>query len=65
MGWTSTDRDALKAKIATGELRVSYQDRTVIYHSLKEMMDLLGVMNAEVEAAARTDRFARVGFSRS
>jgi len=64
MAWTSADRDALKAQIATGELRVSYGDKTVIYHSLKEMMDLLGAMNAEIDANSNTDRFSRVAFSR-
>lgn len=64
MAWTQTDRDTLAARIATGELRVSYGDKTVMYHSLREMMDLLGVMNAELEAAANTSRHARVAFSR-
>lgn len=64
MAWTTADRDALQAKIATGELRVSYQDRTVIYHSLSEMMALLGQMNADLDAATSTSRSARAAFSR-
>lgn len=48
MAWTQADVDALKTAMKSGTKRVSYQDRTVEYHSLAEMIDLLSAMEREV-----------------
>jgi len=64
MAFTGTQLEALEAAIAKGVLRVTYQDRTVIYHTMKEMMDLRAAMKAEIATAAGTERFSRVAFSR-
>lgn len=50
MAWVQADVDALKAAIATGARAVQYADRTITYHSLSEMIDLLRLMEAEVGA---------------
>lgn len=55
--WTSADVTALKAAIAGGARRVSYNGppaREIEYHSLDEMRQLLAAMIAEVDTAAGT-----------
>lgn len=52
MAWTSTERDALQAAIAKGIQTVSYNGRTVIYQSLKDMRDLLAEMNRDLAGSA-------------
>lgn len=42
--WTQADIDALKTAIARGVRSVTYADRTVVYHSLAEMLQLLSTM---------------------
>ena len=46
--WTVAEYTALKAAIASGVLRVAYQDRTVQYQSLEEMRALLREMEQAV-----------------
>lgn len=62
--WTQEEIDALKAAIASGVLTVTYAgppQRSVTYHSLKEMRELLADMNRqEIEAPA----YRRVKFDR-
>lgn len=66
--WSQADIDALKAAIAQSGavLTVSYDGpprRSVTYRSLKEMMDLLAVMTAEVSAASGQGSY-RLGATR-
>lgn len=49
--WTQADIDALKLSIKRGVLTVSFADRSVTYHSLKEMRELLAEMERSVNAA--------------
>lgn len=63
MAWTQTDVDKLKAAIALGALRVSYADRDVTYRSLEEMRQTLGMLEAEVNAAAGGRRVKQIRFS--
>lgn len=48
MAWTQSDVDALKDAIARGVKSVTSQGRTVVYHSLDEMLKALQAMEAEV-----------------
>lgn len=48
--WTQADIDAIKASIRRGVLTVSFADRSVTYHSLKEMRELLAEMERSVNA---------------
>ncbi len=56
MAWTESDRDALKAALAKGERSVSFGDRAVVYRSVSEMVEVLRLMDAELDAAATTPR---------
>jgi hypothetical protein len=47
--WTQADLDAIKAAIASGTKSIQYEDKVVTYHSLKEMMDLVAIIEAELE----------------
>ncbi len=52
--WTQADVDALKAAVGSGVLQVRYDGpphRTVVYHSLREMRELLAAMVADVAAS--------------
>lgn len=61
---TQAQRDALADAIMSGALRVSYQDKTVQYHSLAEMRSLLAEMDEALAGAAAPSRHARAAFSR-
>jgi hypothetical protein len=52
MAWTQTDVDALKTAVAGGVKSVSYSDKTVVYHTLTEMLQALQAMEAEVAAGS-------------
>lgn len=60
--WTQVELDTLKAAVASGVLTVSYDGpprRSVTYHSLKEMRDLLAEMERDVNSSsARPYRLA-------
>jgi hypothetical protein len=59
MAWTQTDYDALKAAIAKGVQSVEYNGRTVTYHSLKDMRELLAEMERDLAGtAAQPFRYA-------
>lgn len=67
MAWTQSDVDALKTAIAGGVKSVSYSDKTVVYHTLTEMLQALQAMEAEVAAgsgATSVGRCTIAGFSR-
>lgn len=48
--WTSEQLRVLSEAIASGVQTVRYADRTVTYHSLKEMLDLRDRMVRELDA---------------
>lgn len=67
MAWTQTDVDSLKTAIAGGVKSVAYADRTVVYHTLTEMLQALQAMEAEVAAGSGSTSIGRctiAGFSR-
>lgn len=55
--WTQADIDALKESIARGTLSVTFGNRTVTYHSLREMRALLAEMVAAVNVATGGQTF--------
>ncbi len=64
MAWSTEERDALKAAIASGALEVEYDGpprRRVRYQDLAAMRDLLAEMNAEL---GDSPRYRRVRLSR-
>jgi len=54
MAWTQADVDKLKTAIANGSVveSMTFADQTFTFRSLKDMLALLGVMQAEVNAVA-------------
>ena len=54
MTYTTTQLDALKRALATGERRVSFGDKTVEYRTVEELKQAI----AEVEAAMHQDAVA-------
>jgi hypothetical protein len=57
VAWTQTDADNLKAAIAKGERSVTFADRTVVYRSVAEMREALGMIEAELSRATRPKQF--------
>lgn len=55
MAFTSTDLDAIEAAIASGQLRVDYQDRSVTYRSVGELLRARDLIKKTLVAAS-TDR---------
>lgn len=58
MAWTQTDVDNLKTAIADGRgaRSMSFGDQTVVFNSIRDMLELLSVMQAEVDGATRSTR---------
>jgi hypothetical protein len=52
MAWTQAEYDALKAAIARGVQTVSYNNRTVTYHDLESMRELLAEMERDLAGQA-------------
>ena len=62
MAWTSADLDKVKAAIASGQLRVKYGDREIVYHTVEGMIRAKAEIERELaklagsNATYRTDR---------
>jgi hypothetical protein len=61
MAWTQADVDALKTAIAEGRgaRSISFDDQTVIFNSIDDMLKLLAVMTADVTTTAGTSTRTR------
>lgn len=64
MAFTQTQLDALDTAIAQGTRTVSFDGKTVTYHSIDEMLRLRSMMAGEIAASTTPDRFSRASFSR-
>ncbi len=62
MSYTTTQLDALKRALATGERRVSFGDKTVEYRSIEELQAAIRTVEAEIarNAGASPKRQIRV-----
>lgn len=62
MTYTTTQLDALKRALATGERRVSFGDKTVEYRSIEELQAAIRTVEAELarDAATSSKRQIRV-----
>jgi len=56
MAFTQTQLDRLEEAIAEGVLEVKYQDRTVRYRSLNQMIQLREMMRRELGKRPKTSR---------
>jgi len=54
MSYTHTQLAALKAALAAGTTRVSYDGKSVEYRSLSEIKEIIALLEAELSGAART-----------
>jgi hypothetical protein len=63
MAYTTAQRDALQAAIASGALEVEYGDKRVKYRSLGEMQQLLSQMDAAL-GTKKPSRRLRTSFSK-
>ena len=52
--YTTTQLDALRRALVTGERRVSFGDKTVEYRSVEELLAAMRAVEAEVARAAGT-----------
>jgi hypothetical protein len=50
MAYTVTQLEALQAALASGELTVSYEGKTVTYRSIKDLKAAIGVVEAGLQA---------------
>jgi len=56
MTYTTTQLDALKRALATGERRVSFSDKMVEYRSVEELQSAIRTVEAELARGAGTNR---------
>jgi len=54
--WTQSDLDAIEQAIAQGVRRVEYNDRTVEYRSLKEMLQTRDLIRRSLGKTKRANR---------
>lgn len=54
MSYTTTQLDALKKALATGERRVSFGDKTVEYRSVEELREAIRTVEAELARTSGT-----------
>ncbi len=66
MSYTTTQLEALKKALATGERRVSFGDKTVEYRSVEELQAAIRTVEAELarESGQRPTRQIRVTTSK-
>lgn len=62
MPFTATDAENLRRAIADGRgaRSMSFGDQTVVFNSLKEMIELLAIMDADAANAAGTRKSFRI-----
>lgn len=56
MTYTTTQLDALKCALATGERRVSFADKTVEYRSVEELQAAIHTVESELARSAGATR---------
>lgn len=63
--WTQADIDALESSIKKGVRTVQFENRSVTYHSLDEMLKLLDTMRSAVaQTSGGTSRSTYAQFSK-
>lgn len=63
MAYTTAQRDALRSAIASGELSVSYEGKTVTYRSIPELKEALAVVEAALEAQGTVTKQTNVSYA--
>lgn len=63
MAYTVTQLEALQAALASGELTVSYEGKTVTYRSIKDLKEALAVVQAGLEAQGTVSATPSVSYA--
>ncbi len=64
MAYTQTQLDAIEAAIAEGALTVKYQDKSVTYRSLDEMIRIRNIMRESLGLVRRSSVEVKPEFSK-
>jgi len=64
MAFSQTQLDSLDQAIADGALEVKYRDRTVIYRSLKEMLQIRDLMRKDLGIIQKGATRVKASFSK-
>jgi hypothetical protein len=59
MAYTQTQLEALQAALASGSLRVQYEDRAITYRSIEELKQALQIVQGGLEVQAGVSRHTR------
>ena len=59
MAYTQANLDTLKAALASGTLRIQYEDRAIVYRDLDEIRQAIQIVEAELAQQAGTPRQTR------
>lgn len=65
MAYTTTQLAALQAALASGELRVTFEGRSVEYRSIEDLMKAIAVVEDALNAAAGTPIVRQIRMSSS
>lgn len=63
MAFTQTQLDAIDAAIASGELTVSFGDRSVTYRSMSDLRRARELIKAEMQAAGTLPAVTRTSYA--
>jgi len=63
MAFTQTQLDAIESAIASGELRVMFNGREIIYRSIDDLMKARNVVKAALEAAGAAVAVVRTSYA--
>lgn len=55
LGFTSADLAALKAALVTGAKKVQIGDRAIEYHSKKELLELIKMVQDDINGVSESD----------
>ena len=65
MSYTQTQLDALRTAYAEGVLRVTFNNRTIEYRTLKEMKSIIAEMEDSIAGTSTSDKTYYPTFGRS
>jgi hypothetical protein len=63
MAFSQTQLDALEKAIATGELTVTYEGKSVTYRSVRELKEARDLVLSQLEAAGEVSPSTRVSYA--
>lgn len=64
MAYTQAQLDALQAALASGTLRVQYEDRSVVFRSLEELKQTIQIVSQSVNSSSASPSRSFAKFSK-